>query len=76
MRGRGKEEACREAKRVHVDFMFMGDEGEDRTLAVLLVKERGRGIVMATVAPRKSRAMVGKARPGVHEGSGLRRRGA
>ena len=40
-RGRGKEEeACREAQRdhevaeVHLDFMFMGDEGEDRALAV------------------------------------------
>ena len=33
VRGRGKEEACRDAKRghevaeVHMDFMFMGDEG-------------------------------------------------
>ena len=60
VRGRGKEEACREAKRghevaeVHLDFMFMGDEGEDRTLAVLVAKERSRGMVMSTVAPRKS----------------------
>ena len=59
MKGRGKEEACREAKRdhevaeVHLDFMFMGDEGEDRTLAVLVVKEGSRGMVMSTVAPRK-----------------------
>ena len=56
VRGRGKEEACRDAKRdqevaeVHLDFMFMGDEGEDRTLAVLVVKERSRGMVMSTVA--------------------------
>ena len=39
---------------MHLDFMFMGDEGEDRTLAVPVVKERSRGMVMATVAPRKS----------------------
>ena len=32
----------------------MGDEGEDRTLAVLVVKEGSRGMVMSTVAPRKS----------------------
>ena len=38
---------------MHLDFMFMGDEGEDRTLAV--AKERRRGMVMSTVAPRKSR---------------------
>ena len=60
VRGRGKEEACRDAKRdqevaeVHLDLMFMGDEGDDRTLAVLVVKERSRGMVMLTVAPRKS----------------------
>ena len=53
VRGRGKEEACREAKRdhevaeVHFDFIFMGDEGEDRTLAVLLAKKRSRGMVVA-----------------------------
>ena len=39
---------------MHLDFMFMGDEGQDRTLAVLVVKERSRGMVMSTVAPRKS----------------------
>ena len=60
VRGRGKEEACREAKgqrevaEVHIDFMFMGDEGDGRTLAVLVAKERARGMTMATVAPRKS----------------------
>ena len=54
-----KNEVCRDAKRdqelaeVHLDIMFMGDEGEDRTLAVLVVKERSRGMVMSTVAPRK-----------------------
>ena len=40
---------------MHLDFMFMGDEGDDRTLAVLVVKKRSRGVVMWTVAPRKSR---------------------
>ncbi len=36
VRGRGKEEACREGKRshdtaeVHMDFMFMGDEGSEK----------------------------------------------
>ena len=60
VRGRGKEEACREGKRrhdtaeVHLDFMFMGDEGSDRTLAMLVVRERSSGMTMATVAPRKS----------------------
>ena len=39
---------------VHLDFMFMKDEDEDRTLAVLAAKERSRGMVMSTVAPRKS----------------------
>ena len=39
---------------MHLDFMFMGDEGDDRTLAVLVVKERSRGMVMSTVALRKS----------------------
>ena len=60
VRGRGKEEACRSTERghemaeVHMDFMFMGDEGSEKTLAMLVVKERSRGMVMATVAPRKS----------------------
>ena len=38
VRGRGKEEACREVVEVHLDFSFMGDEGDDRTLAVLVVE--------------------------------------
>ena len=58
VRGRGKEEADaktdQEVAEVHLDFMFMGDEAKDRTLAVLVVKERSRGMVMSTVAPRKS----------------------
>ena len=43
-----------EMAEVHLDFMFMGDEGSDRTLAVLVAKERSSGMTMATVAPRKS----------------------
>ena len=60
MRGRGKEEACREGKRshyvaeVHMDFMFMGDEGNDKTLAMLVARKRSRGMTLATMAPRKS----------------------
>ena len=60
VRGRGKEEACRVGKRshdaaeVHMDFMFMGDEGSDKTLAMLVAHERSRGMTLATVAPRKS----------------------
>merc|ERR1712026_515647 len=37
-----------------MDFMFMGDEGSEETLAVLVAKERSTGMLMATVAPRKS----------------------
>ncbi len=60
IKGRGKEEACRQGKpkydvaETHMDFMFMGDEGSEETLAVLVAKERSTGMVMATVAPRKS----------------------
>ena len=60
MRGRGKEEACRKGTRshdtaeVHMDFMFMGDEGSERTLAMLVARERGRWMTLSTVAPRKS----------------------
>ena len=50
----------------------MGNEGEDRTLAVLVVKERSRGMVMSTVAPREEqRALAGQARHDVHEGGWL-----
>ena len=57
VRGRGKEEACREGKRshdaaeVHMDFMFIGDEGSDKTLAMLMARY---GMTLSTVAPRKS----------------------
>ena len=47
IRGRGKEEPCRRTSgdgeglpEVHVDFMFMGEEKEGKTLAVLVGRER------------------------------------
>ena len=55
VRGRGKEEACRQIKReyevaeIHMDFMFMGDEGSGETLAVLVVKERSTGMVLSLI---------------------------
>ena len=42
VRGRGKEEACRkdgripEVPEVHMDFMFMGEEKSEKTLAMLV----------------------------------------
>ena len=60
MRGRGKEEACREGKRshdaamVHMDLMSMGDKGSEKALAMLVARERSRGMILLTVAPRKS----------------------
>ena len=42
-----------EVAEVHMAFMFMGDEGSEKTLATLVVRERSRGMTMATVAPRK-----------------------
>ena len=60
MRGRGKEAACREGKRshdaaeVHMDFMVMRDEGSEKTLAMLVARERSGGMTLSTVAPRKS----------------------
>ena len=60
VRGRGKEEGCKKVKRdyegfeVHMDFMFMGDEGSEKTLAMLVVRERSTKAVMVCVAPRKS----------------------
>ena len=37
-----------------MDFMFMGEEGGSRTLAMLVVKERSTKAVMACVTPAKS----------------------
>ena len=45
-RRRGKEEECRRNERipevpeVHIDFMFMGEEKSEKTLAMLVAKER------------------------------------
>ena len=60
MRGRGKEEPCRrdgripEVAEIHMDFMFMGEEKPDKTLAMLVARERQTKAVMSCVAPRKS----------------------
>ena len=60
VRGRGKEEECRRTERVpevpevHIDFMFMGEEKSEKTLAMLVAKERSTKAVMCCVAPRKS----------------------
>ena len=61
VRGRGKEEPCRrqeggggEIPEFHVDFMFMGEEGGGKTIAILVGRQRVTKAVMATVVPRKS----------------------
>ena len=60
VRGRGKEEPCRKSDadprvpEIHMDFMFMGEEGGGRTLAFLVARQRGTKAVMCSVAPRKS----------------------
>ena len=60
-RGRPTDEPWRRSGRVpegvaeiHMDFMFMGEEKGDRTLAMLVVRERVTKAVMGCVAPRKS----------------------
>ena len=37
-----------------MDFMFTGDEGSEKTLAMLVARERSRGMTLSTVAPRKN----------------------
>ena len=62
VKGRGKEEPCRRTggageeglPELHVDYMFMGEEKEGKTLAILVGRERETKAVMATVVPRKS----------------------
>jgi hypothetical protein len=61
VRGKGKEEACRRGDgesgsvpEVAVDFMFMGEEKDGRTLAMVVAKERDSKAIMCTVTPRKS----------------------
>ena len=66
VRGRGKEEACRRSERVpevpevHMDFMCMGEEKSETTLAMLVAKERTTKAAMSCVAPSKiERRVVG-----------------
>ena len=56
----GKEESCPRTKRdengipeLHLDYMFMGDEQEERTLALLVARGRDSKATLATVVPRK-----------------------
>ena len=59
--GRGREEDCRKSMEeerqvpeVHLDYMFMGDERERKTLAFLVARERETRAVLSTVVPRKT----------------------
>ena len=60
VKGRGVEEPHKRQKEevgmpeIHVDFMFMGDEGKDKKLTILVAKERSTKMTMATVLPSKS----------------------
>ena len=38
---------------LHLDYMFMGDEQDAKTLAILVARERGSRATLATVVPRK-----------------------
>ena len=58
---RGREEDCRKSMEeerqvpeVHLDYMFMGDEKEGKTLAFLVARERTTRAVLSTVVPRKT----------------------
>ena len=59
--GRGREEDCRrtmeeerQVAEVHLDYMFIGDEKEGKTLAFLVARERETRAVISTVVPRKT----------------------
>ena len=60
VKGRGVEEPHRRQTaevgmpEIHVDFMFMGDEGEDKKWTILVAKERSTKMTMASVLPSKS----------------------
>ena len=61
VRGRGKEEPCRRGTgeegglpEFHVDYMFMGEEKGEKTLAILVARMKETKAVMSTVVPRKS----------------------
>ena len=61
-----------EVAEVHLDFMFMGEEGGDRTLSMLVAKERGSRALMGCVAPKKSEGVwLSKRVMAFHEGSGM-----
>ena len=58
---RGREKDCRKTMEeerqfpeVHLDYVFMGDEKEGKTLAFLVAKERETRAVLSTVVPRKT----------------------
>ena len=60
VRGRGVEEPHRRQTaevgmpEIHLDFMFMGEEGEERKWTILVAKERSTKMTMASVVPSKS----------------------
>ena len=58
---RGRDEDCRKSMEeerqvpeVHLDYMFMGDEKEGKTLAFLVARERETRAVLSSVVPRKT----------------------
>ena len=58
---RGREEDChksmeeeRQVPVVHLDYMFMRDEKEGKTLTFLVARERETRAVLSTVVPRKT----------------------
>ena len=60
VRGRGVDAPHRRQKEevgmpeLHLDFIFMGDEGRNKKWTILVAKERGTKMVMSTVLPSKS----------------------
>ena len=59
--GRGREEDSRKlmeeerhVPEVHLDYMFMGDEKEGKTLAFLAARKRETKAVLSTLVPRKT----------------------
>ena len=61
VRGRGKEEDCKKTgdedrlvPQVSVDFMFMGEERNGKTISILVARERDSRATMCTVVPSKS----------------------
>ena len=61
MKGSGREEDFRRTTKkerhvpdIHLDYMFMGEEEEGKTLAFWVARERATRAVLSTVVPRKS----------------------